>query len=114
MIVKYFLPCAIALCLAGCSTGPRPTKDIADSIRSGLSGEDHLRVATFFENKAFAYDDEAAQHGRLARSYISNSKGDPASLRLLSLQLRDQLLEAAKTARTVADQHRRASNVTAK
>lgn len=111
MIVKLLVSLAIAASLAGCSSVPRPTKDIAASIRAGLAGEDHLRVATFFEHKAFAYDDEAAQHERLARSYISRTEGDPASLSLLSRRLRDQMLESAKVARALAAEHRRASGI---
>ncbi len=111
MIVKFLFSLAVAASLAACSAVPRPTKDVAASIHAGLSGEDHLRVATFYEHKAFAYEDEAAQHERLARSYISRTEGDPASLSLLSRRLRDQMLAAAKVARTLAAEHRGASGI---
>jgi hypothetical protein len=107
--VKFLISLAIAASLAGCSSVPTPTKEVAASIRAGLSREDHLRVATFYEHKAFAYDDEAAQHERLARSCIGRSEGAPASLSFLSRRLRDQMQETARLARTLANEHRRAS-----
>lgn len=73
MNFKFLFVLAMAASLAGCSAVPRPTKDIAASMHAGLSGEDQLRVTTFYEPKAFAYDDEAAQHERLARSHISRT-----------------------------------------
>lgn len=111
MIDKLLVSLAIAASLGGCSSLPQPTRDIGASIRAGLSGEDHLRVATFYEQKAFAYDDEAAQHERLASSYINQSAGDPASLSVLSRRLRDQMLASARVARALAGEHRRASTI---
>ncbi len=111
MITKLLVTLALAASMAGCSSVPQPTRDVAASIHAGLSGEDHLRVATFYEHKAFAYEDEAAQHERLARSYISRTEGDPASLSVLSRRLRDQMLTAAKVARALAMEHRGATGI---
>lgn len=111
MPVKFLLAALLAASLSGCVVLAPETRDMASRIHAGLSAEDHLRVATFFEHKAFAYDREAAEQERLARSYISRPHGDVQSLAPLSRQLRDQMLGAARVARQLAAEHRHAAGV---
>lgn len=93
--------------LVGCNTMVGPTaNDIPASIATATTPGDHQKIADYFTQKAVEYDAEAAQHDRMARSYTNRPKGEFGSMISHCRSLRDQFVSAAKTARTMAQEHR--------
>lgn len=107
MRVKSAISAVFLIGLVGCSTmvGPTPN-DIPASIATATTPGDHQKIADYFARKAVEYDAEAAQHDLMARSYINRPKGDVGSMISHCRALRDQFVSAAKTARTIAQEHR--------
>ncbi len=91
--------------LAACSSVPSAS-DIPSSIANATTPADHQRIADYFNQKAVAYESEAAWHEKMAISYSNRPKGDLSAMTAHCRSLRDQFVNAAKDARQLADAHR--------
>jgi hypothetical protein len=96
--------------VTACSTAPVVT-DVPAALEVAKTGDDHRRLADYFESKAKAYEAEAAEHGRLAGMYRGGlgSAGRyerGASMAAHCRQLQTQFSNAAGEARALARAHR--------
>lgn len=92
--------------LGGCST-VAPVAELPASISNATTPEDHLKIADYFAQKAVAYDAEAQQHDRMAKTYIGPfNRGNPESWASHCRALRDRLAGAALEARELEKAHR--------
>ncbi|RJG11769.1 hypothetical protein [Massilia cavernae] len=107
MRVKLAIAGILFIGLVGCNTMVGPTaNDIPASIASATTPGDHQKIAEYFAQKAVEYDAEAAQHDQMARAYTNRPKGEFGAMISHCRNLRDQFVSAAKTARTMAQEHR--------
>lgn len=101
----------VSFVLAACSSIPTAT-DIPASIANASTPADHQRIADYFAQKAQAYDGEAALHRKMALSYISRPKSEPASMMAHCRALEAQFLSAAREVRALEEAHRQLARVT--
>ena len=74
----------------------------------------HQRIADYFSRKAASYDAESAMHKKMALSYGSRPKGDPAAMTAHCQALETQFSNAAKEARALEQSHRQLASSTGK
>ncbi len=91
--------------LAACSSVPSGS-DIPASIANATTPADHQRIADYFNQKAAAYESEAAWHEKMALSYAARPKGDLAAMMAHCRSLKEQFTNAARDARTLEQAHR--------
>lgn len=99
--------------LSACTSVP-PVGDIPASIANATTPSDHQRIADYFSRKAASYDAEAALHKKMALSYQSRPKGDPAAMMAHCQALETQFSSAAKEARVLEQAHRQLASSTGK
>ena len=99
--------------LSACTSAP-PVGDIPASIATAATSADHQRIADYFSRKAASYDAESAMHKKMALSYGSRPKGDPAAMTAHCQALETQFSNAAKEARALEQAHRQLASSTGK
>lgn len=99
--------------LAACSSVPSAS-DIPASITNASTPADHQRIADYFTQKAANYEREAAWHEKMAIAYANRPKGDLPSMIVHCRSVRDQLNNAAKESRQLADAHRQLASTPVK
>ncbi len=109
--IRLVLAGLATLLLAACSSIPMAT-DIPASIANASTAADHQRIADYFAQKAQAYDGEAALHRKMALSYVSRPKSEPASMMAHCHALEAQFLSAAREVRALEQAHRQLARVT--
>lgn len=110
-MIKMLAAAAASLTLlAACSATP-VVADVPAALKVAKTGDDHRRLADYFESKATAYAAEAEEHGRLTGLYAGGlgtggryERG--ASMAAHCRQLQTQFSNAAGEARALAQAHR--------
>lgn len=67
---KIALPLLLSLVLVGCASGPIvPSPEVLQKIESARTRDDHLALATYFDQQATTARTVAVEHHKMAKTY---------------------------------------------